>query len=42
MTEIELLIVKSIVACLILIAVKLAVNRAINNILVKIDFDTKR
>jgi small-conductance mechanosensitive channel len=42
MTEIELLIVKSIVACLILIAVKLAANRAINNILVKIDFDTKR
>jgi small-conductance mechanosensitive channel len=42
MTELELLVIKSIIAFVLLMAVKLAANRAVNNILVKIDFDTKR
>lgn len=42
MTELELLIVKSIIAILILMVVKLAANRAVNNILLKIDFDSKK
>ncbi|MFM7758772.1 MAG: mechanosensitive ion channel domain-containing protein [Crocinitomicaceae bacterium] len=42
MTELEFLIVKSIIAILVLMVVKLAANRAVNNILLKIDFDSKR
>ena len=42
MTELELLVIKSIIAFVLLMAVKLAANRAVNNILAKIDFDTKR
>jgi len=42
MTEFELLFLKSIVVIIILIGIKLAANIAVNNILVKIDFDTKR
>jgi small-conductance mechanosensitive channel len=35
-------VIKSIIAFVLLMAVKLAANRAVNNILAKIDFDTKR
>ncbi|MBM3160788.1 MAG: mechanosensitive ion channel [Bacteroidetes bacterium] len=42
MTEIELLFIKSFVVVLILIIIKLGANRAVNNILLRIDFDTKR
>ena len=42
MTEFEILIVKSAVAILVMMIVKLIANRAVNKIVVKIGFDKKR